>query len=264
MQRGSKSRMILLTGITLGIAISGTAQSDPLSGPQVMAKCQKAYSALKSYEGTSQVTINSHRAGKQNTYHTSATIRFTRPGKIRVEGISMFGDRFGYVSNGKDAMRTDPVAIARQSLKSPKGNTSSANGLSVMSAVATTSGISMGAGTTIPSLLLKMPWGNPFVLSYQPEPKVENETINGRPVYKVNLTDTMGHATLWVDAKTFLMVKLYEYRDLSKMAATGPASAPRQRGSMEYTHLFRTIKRNAAIPASQFAINPKQRPDHAM
>lgn len=255
MQAGGWRKSVLLFGVAASITGTTPAFGAQMTGEQVIAKSRKAYSALKSYTGKTQVTVKSTKEGKTTTSQTSANIQFLRPMKIRVQGRTRLGKPFGYLADGKIA-RDDSVVRTWTKGKSKSGGLMAlSTTLPVDTMVASTTGNSLSAGTTIPSILLNMNWGNPFVVAYRPENKVTQEVVNGRPAYKVVMNGERSSATLWIDTKTFLLVKLFERRDLSKMIYAGPRDMPTPQGVMEYTHLFTNVKVNTRVPVSMFALS---------
>lgn len=229
---------MLLLGIFALISGAGGAQAQKLTGAQVIAKCKQAYAGLKSYDGVSQVSVVTQQGNAPVKYNTSAHIQFARPNRIRVGGRSLFGSNYAYLSNGSKTWQ----ALTPNNWQEVK-NTEAA--------IAGATGISMSAGTTIPAILLNTRWGNAFITTMQPDPAVVQDKLNGKTVYRARLSNKQGELILWIDPKTFLMVKLYEKRDLSSLRRNSK-NAFQLPNSMEYTHLFTAVKPNASLPASVF------------
>lgn len=254
MKSGGWRAAALLLGAAASITAISPLSAQQLTGEQIVAKCRKAYNALKSYTGTTQVKVKSTREGKITRFQTSANIQFVKPKKILVQGKTMRGQNFGYLAEGTTARNVSPARTWTKGKQNSGGRMALASTLPVDTMVASAGGVSLSAGTTIPSLLLKMKWGNPLVVAYRPEKKVTQEVVNGRPAYKVEMKGERSRAILWVDTKTFLLVKLFERRDLSKMVYTGPREMPTPQGVMEYTHTFTNVKIDTRAPASMFAL----------
>jgi len=85
-----------------------------LTAARIAARCREAYAALESYQGTSTVATRGASGTDPITHewHTSATILFVRPGKIRVDGTDMSGLSFAYVSDGATALDRNLVTSA--------------------------------------------------------------------------------------------------------------------------------------------------------
>lgn len=240
MKRRSALYSILLSILTCWLVAATPAFGQNLTGQQVMEKCRQAYDALKTYQGTSLVTLKSDASGKPVTMKTSARIQFVRPGKIYVEGKDLAGNPYGYLCDGKNVYQTNPGGKGWQTVRD------------AATAIAGATGISGSAGSTIPAALMNINWGNPFRSGYQAEAKVATETIAGRPAYRLKLHSPVGESTFWVDRQTFLLVKIYQVQDLGKIFLGQPRSRQTPKGRMESTHLFTDVKTNANIPASVF------------
>ena len=210
-------------GTALGL-LSTMAQAAPLTPPQIVQRCQAAYDALQTYQGTTTVTTLGN--GGRQTYHTSAQIVFARPGKIRAWGDAMFGGQFAYVSDGTTTMQK--MGGTWQSAKDAE------------TAIAGATGVAQNAATTLPALLLHTRWGDPFPrgLAFQ---AVRQEAIGGHPCYRVSGTSAMGSDTYWIDTKTFLLRRL-----VSDFAGGG--------FQLHHDETFSGERLNAPIPATTFAL----------
>lgn len=256
MRPGRWVTMLLVPGCAIFWATARPCVAQELTAGQIVARCRQAYRALKSYEGAVQVVCRTERNGTTGVWRASAAIAYVRPDRIRVEGINRFGQRYRYVSDGRSVvMDHGPVPGTQPSLRSGRLEYP----LSVTAAMAHTGGASLNASTTIPSLLLGTPWGNPLVLAHRPEGRVNRERVNNRSAYRVRLATRSGAVTLWVDARTFLLLQIQETHDLGKMTVSGPARAPQPRGTVEYTHRFHTLHRNGALPSARFALPNRSR-----
>ena len=223
-----------------------------LTAPQIATRCQEAYAALKSYQGTAAVITE----GKSSTdptvreYHTSATIRFVRPGKIWVEGTDASGKPFTYVSDGAV---TSYRAIG--SGWKPARNAEMA--------VASVTGIALNAATTVPAVLLGIGWGNPLAQGNKYDPEVREDEVDGQPCYILTARNVTTKRTatrsLWIDEKTFLLRR-------SSSDTNGVTQIPSLMGQASYTvtlkshddQRFTDERLNETIPNSAFTLSPSQ------
>ncbi len=238
-QSGAVALILSLAG-TLGIAPPANAE---LTGAQVLTKCKQAYDSLKSYSGTTQVVTKSSVGGMNTTYHTKATVQFVRPGKIRVEGTLMTEGRFAFVSDGKTTWQTSILSSEKWDVAP-----------STEMAIGAFTGVSMNADTIIPGLLLHTTWGNS--LGGVQASRMTHEKLNEQEAYKVIAKGAIGEMTLWIDAKTFLLLKLHVFMGMNIGNARQPNGKANKEG-LDSTQTFTRIRINPAIPASVFARPPK-------
>jgi hypothetical protein len=220
------------------------AQGQPKTGKELCDLSRKAYASLKTYQGVTKTTatVDLGVGGGPNTYHTSATIAYASPGKINVEGDTMFGGKFAYRSDGKSTWET-----------SMTGGKSWNKADSPEMAIAGATGVAMSAGTTIPTLLLKLKWGQIFESTSQPAKEIKREKVGTVDAYRVEVTISGGRRTLWIDPKSFLMIKMDEFRDMSKLGLGGAQKAGARPSTMHSIHVYSQLKVNNPIPASTFA-----------
>ncbi len=187
---------LLLAALCMtGCKSGGSSASGGQTGAQVMAKSKAAYDSLTSYKGVSKVTGTGTAGGANMALNTHATIQFVRPGKIHVEGITMFGgSKFAYASDGVSTWEN----LLGQGWKPAQ---------STEMAVGGATGISMLAGMTIPGTLLKLAMP-PFASGSKFSDNVASESVGGQPTYKVEATNPAGKTTCWVDKKSLLLVKV--------------------------------------------------------
>ncbi len=164
--------------------------AEGLTPAQVMQHCQQAYDGLHTYQVTVNVDTTSGANASRN-YHTTADIKFQRPGKIQASGTDMMGGHYGYLSNGTDTIH------------SIGGHRSKAENAEM--AIAGATGIAMHAATTIPALLLHTQWGYPFSPAETYSPKMATDTVGGHPCYRVSGSNGVEDMICWVDKKTFLL-----------------------------------------------------------
>jgi outer membrane lipoprotein-sorting protein len=154
-----------------------------LTSVQVLKKSQLAYDSVTTFEQDATGTIT----GQTGTAHFS----FKRPGQLRVTGKSLFGSPYGLLVLGKS---TEVLNVNRWKTEP-----------SPQIGIAAITGISASAGTNLSSILLKTSQNLLTVLANS-SPTVKLETLEGRPTYHLS-TDAVSNIDLWIDAKTFFVVK---------------------------------------------------------
>ena len=176
------------------------APGKTLSAVQIAAHCRQAYAALTSYEVTSTATSQTKTSQTDShEFRASAKILFARPGKIRDEGRDTGGLPFAYVSDGTvtaDQMIGGGWKVVAKNSVSER----------ILGGLG---GITNGAATTVPTLLLGMYTGTPLTLGVTPDSEVREDEIDGHPCYvltsrRASDTSTMVES-LWIDEETFLM-----------------------------------------------------------
>lgn len=207
-------------------------QAAPTPPQEVVARCKKAYDALQSYQGFTEVHTTGTMNGKTSQYDTLANIWFVRPGKIQAHGITMSGTPFTYVSDG--------TATYEKIL----GNTWNKVGSPEM-AIASVTGIAMNAATTIPAALLHTNWGNPFPADAELSLTMPQEEVDGHACFHLTAARASGTSDYWIDAKTFLFRRIVT--DSSGKGAVNPV---RLQQDQRFTH----EKLDAPIDARVFAL----------
>lgn len=170
-------------------------QSATLTPQEVVARCNKAYDALQSYQGFTEVHTTETANGKTTQYDTLANIWFVRPGKIQAHGIGMSGKPFTYVSNGM-ATYSKYIGDTWAKVESPE------------MAIASVTGVAMNAATTIPAALLHTNWGNPFPLNRDLSPIMSQEEVDGHACFHLTAARASGTWNYWIDQKTFLLRRI--------------------------------------------------------
>lgn len=167
---------------------------------QIATRCQAAYHALQTYQGTtvstSQTTTGSDKTVSEQ--HISANIQYVQPNRIAVEGTDVTGGAAAYV--------TDGVSVAEKSLLTQHiwGRAQSIN-----MPVSVVGGSMISSGTTIPSFLLEACPSNPFSDFNTISPDVREDAVDGQKCFILMTTtgNSMGRGSreLYVDEKTFLL-----------------------------------------------------------
>ena len=213
-----------------------------LTAPQIAARCREAYGALQSYQGTTVGTTRAVTGGMPSEYHTSADIRFVRPGKIRVEGADMSGGSFAYVSNG--GMSFDKNIVTGGVWQKAQ---------SIDMAIARVTGTAQSSATTIPALLLAITSMNSLAPGTTYDPEVREDDVDGQRCYLVTASLVTSVTTMsrsfWVDEKTFLL-----RRWLTDISTSANGMAVRSQIDQRFTN----ERLNEAIPDSIFTLPPSQ------
>jgi outer membrane lipoprotein-sorting protein len=221
-----------------------------MSGQELAKRIKDAYASVKSYSGTTRASTSMAFNGSPSKMDSSATIQYARPGKFRVDGMLMMStQKFAIVSDGSQTW----MSSIRDSEIWEK-----AEGIEM--AIASFTGVSGGAVTTIPAILTDGSWGN--VTGRIAGAKVSRETLDGRSVYRAETSDELGAQTVWIDAETYLLVKLVQKHNVSKIGSALPeANAQQLSGIEDYvvTETFTEVKTNHQIPDETFA-RPKGAP----
>lgn len=254
------------------------APGQRLTGPEVAKRCRAAYAALRTYQVTSTVTVQSVEgiSGKIEDEHASAVIQFIRPGKIHAEGLNTGAKPFAYVSDGFATVETD---TPKQGPWKKATGLNNANGAEM--AIARVTGIATNAATTVPALLLDTEpgstyggWGIPMELgkgftSAGGDPtnpftklvhlEIKEDTLQGHPCYALAARSQMlsGSESLWIDKQTFLLRRLVSDTDTAAQTFTvgGIAHAvPAMKVHEEQNFSNECV--NEMISGSTFALPP--------
>jgi hypothetical protein len=187
--------------LLLGLEFSAQAQS--LSAQQIIDRMSSVYATCHSYVDEGEVKTIFLQQNSRRTVSKPFATAFVRPSDFRFE----FKDRRGedewnsyIVWKGAESVKT--WWSIRPGIESPKN-------LSL--ALAGAAGVSSGAATTVPTLLMpEMVMGN-RIKSLTALKLISEEEVNGRNSYKIEGTDSRERVvTLWVDRETLLLVKIYQ------------------------------------------------------
>lgn len=252
-----------------------------LTGREVAERCRAAYTALKTYQITSAVTVHSVESpsGKVEDGHASAVIQYARPGKIHVEGLDTDAKPFAYISDGLTTVETD----------SPKSgpwkkvlDDHNPNGIEM--AIKLVTGSAMNAGTTVPALLLSTDpsaayggWGTPPPLNKdflslvgdptsaigKPSSLVVKEGKIGNASYFIlipNRSIVFDKEAYWIDKKTFLLRRIVT--DSDPAADPVPAFAAKDEAlpalKIHNEENYTNERINAPLPGSTFTLPAAQ------
>jgi hypothetical protein len=107
--------------------------------------------------------------------------------------------------------------------------------------LASVTGLSLQAPTTIGALLLHTKWGAPFPSDQTLANKVTIQNVQGHKCYEVDSLTPIKRA-FWIDAKTFLIVQI-----ATRMDAGGL-------GTLHFLQTVTTSKINPTISEATFAV----------
>jgi RNA polymerase sigma factor (sigma-70 family) len=199
-----------------------------LTSEQVVQRCQEAYNAVQSYSGTSTVSNQNALLGQ---LPSTATVEYTRPGKIRVTGLDSNGNVYTIVSDGITSFLQANGAWQKMS--------------NAENAIGGATGVSNEAATTIPALLLHTAWGDPFLSTSGFSPLVL-AAEDGHSCYRVTDTGMPGFIdTYWIDCKTYLLRRL-----MTNDSGTVDGHSFHVRDDMHFT----ITALNQPIPVQTFAL----------
>ncbi len=159
-------------------------QPTQLTADDILKRSQQAYDAFNTFE---QDTVGTFGRTKG-----TARISYTKPDKLRVSGLSMGKTRYDLVCDGKN------ISILNAS------NWNQLNNITV--AIAAISGISVNAGSLVPSTLMHSPFGGLMTYTGHGWTLKSGKNKLGKPVYKVHgpaATDP----SIWIDATTNLIIR---------------------------------------------------------
>ena len=139
-------------------------------------------------------------------YQTTAIVQFAPSGKIRVSGTDLSHNPYAYISNGTETEETN--ASIKGAWRRDRDTEM---------AVASTTGISSGAATVVPALLLGMGLGQPLVLGKSPDAEVREDNVDGRLCYVLTAhSEAPAHIETqiaWIDEKTLLLRRIVDDRE---------------------------------------------------
>ena len=176
-----------------------------LTAAQIAGRCRAAYAALSTYQANVAVVTQS-RVPTETVpvqYQTTATIKFAPSGKLRVSGTDLSHNPYAYISDGIETEET--TASIKGAWRRDKDTEM---------AVASTAGISSGAATIIPALLLGTGIGKPLVLGKLPDAEVREDNVDGKLCYVLiahSESPTRIETQIgWIDEKTLLLRRIVD------------------------------------------------------
>ncbi len=222
--------------------------SEELSGAEVLRKCSEAYAALSSYSGASAVMAMFNHSGSVHASTASAEIQFWREWGLKLEGRAAGGGgRFTLVSDLERMWRSHEKVDGGAWSESPE------LGLGGVT------GISQGAATTVPAILIRSRWGYPFNRK-DPAHLQRHESIGDADCFKVVCETEVGKKTFWIDSTSFLLRQMREEQDEKQAIAMNNRVREllRERGEEEDVDDVTSIKSTMSLHV--FAINSVNEP----
>jgi hypothetical protein len=238
------------------------------SAAKVLERSEAAYAAVKSYVGTTTVRSKSDFGAFAFEQISAAKVSFQRPGKLHIEGTTASrapagreGRPFTIISDGDRTWRSWAILNngAYQEVKNVP--------------MAGMGGVAQGAAEGIPAALMKSDGAwvgghDPFIVPRLVKADLaDNEKIDGAECYKVVAKHPkLGDATLWIDAKMFLLRQMQrDYseaqmaeqnktmdEELKKMGKARPEGAAAIKTRSTVTH-FTIDQVDGAVSATLFA-----------
>jgi outer membrane lipoprotein-sorting protein len=158
-----------------------------LTGQQILARCQKAYDSVQTFEQD----VRADMTGQAGTKPASAHISFNRPNQLRVSGNTMFGSTYDMVSDGKATWVQNIGSWSKSS--------------NVGMGIAAITGISANAATAVPSIFFHCDWN--FIKAAAHAPVTSSSAkLGGQDAYLVKISATIP-MSIWIDKKTFFLLK---------------------------------------------------------
>jgi len=227
------SRKIFIWAVLVLIPSVAMAQPEEVTGADILANSAKAYAKISRYVGTSAVITRmvsqvSEAQAVDGASTANAKIEFNRGGKIKIEGIQTYGDRYSIISGGKTATLTY-MADDKERIEKD---------LDVERAIGSMSAVSADAASAIPAALLDMRVYSPLNTLHAPQLQ-GFEKISIWECYKVVDFDSVRNikSTFWIDRESFLIRQhLTEQGEMNLEGAY--LDRPKVRESLEKTQEF--------------------------
>lgn len=243
--------------ITVSPPVEEVRGDGKITGSQVLARVEKAYSELRSYVGTTSIVGQFEYANVTQHDQAEVTIRFSRPNKIRIDGkTSSSGAPFTVVSDGKVVW--DSCSLINGGAYKEVAT--------LREAILSYQGVALGATVIIPSALLKIEWsgeniglphGKTLLSAFATHARLlGEETLGNYPCYKIVCEREIGTWTMWVDKETFLLRKMERSISEAQMAARKKYGVAGTSGKILRavdTETYRIDQVNGAIDDAVFA-----------
>lgn len=231
-----------IAGAILCIASAIPARAD-LTGKEVVERCRKAYSGVRSYKSVETKTITIiGPTGKGEPAFSHSVVQFVRPGRLCIDGKGVDGTPFAFRSDGKNAWQHDSTASGWQTVESKRM-------------------FNLHVGTPIVELLTNAK-SSAFSSETRFAGKAVKEKIDKHMAYRVDAANRMGKWVYWVDVKSYLLLRVQSIMQIQHLPGGGikvPADDkvknedPSQREYFDIVTEFTDVKINGAIPESTFA-----------
>ena len=196
------STLSLVIFLFTGVAYS--SQDQPPSAQEIMKRMISVYASCKSYVDEGEVrTVFLERGGPRTNTKPFATA-FVRPSDFRFE----YKDR----RRDDDDWSRYTIWKGAESVKvwwSIRPGVETSQDLSL--ALVAAAGVSSGASTTVPTLLMPELGIASGIKSLSELRLIGEEKVKGRTAYKIEGTDVQKQpVTLWIDSASLLIVKIHK------------------------------------------------------
>lgn len=211
----------------------------------ILKKTADSYKKLQSYQDTNEVTININAKGMQQKLAVESSMSVKRPNKVAsVVKTGVAGLTF--VSDGTKMLVYMPVLNKYAASPSPASFDEMAKDKL------------LGSQSTGPAGYLKLFGEDPMVSLMEGVLSVKligEEKLDNRKHFHILLSQENTDVELWIDAKTYLITKLYS--DMTKMLQAQQASIPGM-SDMEVTYeeVHKVVALNKQIPDTVFEFTP--------
>jgi hypothetical protein len=198
--------------LILAVVAGHPLASSNLTGPEVLNRCQRAYARLRTLDETVTATQSNARG--------SAHIRFKRPGMLVVTGMTLLGSPYELLCTGGS------TSIFNSGRWTPAG--------SPEMGLAMAASLSGGAAMMVPAALLHTAWG--ALNASGGSVRLAKESLGRRKTYRIETSSPLS-GTLWIDAKTYLIVKsAVNLTGKPTVITFGPAVVDRPIASSAFKH----------------------------
>ena len=213
---GREQNPDLSPGEGLPAVIKEDGIANELTASAILLQSQSAYDQLKSYWGTIDVT--SALTAGEPPQRAEAQVVFKRPEFMRIDGKTTPVLPWDPTSQSDFIILSDGAAVWDwdELMQKTKVLTPSPG---IVASLKKFTGVSQGASSTLPSILLKAsksthPYLSDRLLAAMAVGAVleGQESIDGAPCYRVSNQHVSGTYTFWVDRELFLLRKLQRER----------------------------------------------------
>lgn len=198
-------RRLLLAGVALFLLVGAChpLRAQQPSAADIMERMASAYASCRSYVDEGEVRTVFHEQGGRRTRVKPFSTAFVRPSDFRFEYKERRGeeDWNSYIVwRGADSVKT--WWSVKPGVNSPTD---------LFSALGGAAGVSSGSAVTVPALLMPdLARGN-RIKSLSGPKLLGEEEVDGRRAHKVEGLDSRNNVvTIWVDAESMLLLKVYE------------------------------------------------------
>jgi outer membrane lipoprotein-sorting protein len=228
------------------------------AGQRILLGSQRAYQALSSYIGVS--TTESAAVFPSNVMVATAMgrIAFRRPGRIRIEGKTA-------PVHPEDPSSGTPYTIISDGSKTWLSWALSGGGAfrqvsTVEQAIDEMTGVSQGAASTVPVILLNLTGKHPGVTAQekgflgafaQGSALLGRERLRGKECYRIRVSRAAGTWDFWIDTKSMLAMQIETMQDQSQIRAFS-ASRDSRITRLTRREVFTIEAVNTRIPESTF------------